>query len=117
MASCREDLCGREHRTPEARTGGANAEMGSQRGGEAGGHHPPAPEPGAVLPPNTWWAPAGLSWESRGAHRLWGGRLWDRGDPRPRGVLAGSQPTGPGHPRGDPSQTPPFQLHGSAASH
>lgn len=72
---------------------------------------------GQCSPPNTWWAPAGLSWESRGAHRLWGGRLWDCGDPRPRGVLAGSQPTGPGDPRGDPSQTPPFQLHGSSASH
>lgn len=27
---------------------------------------------GQCSPQNTWWAPAGLSWASRGAHRLWG---------------------------------------------
>lgn len=65
---------------------GANTQKwGSRRGREARGlcSYPPAPKSGQH-PPNSWWATAGLSWASGGAHRVRGGR--NHGDPRPRGL-------------------------------
>lgn len=68
------------------------------------------------LPPNSWQATAGLGWESRGAHGVGGGRPWDRGDPRPRGLCPCRVPSGQQRPPGSPSSTAPEPGGGGCAS-